>query len=85
VFRSGLAYEDHAPTEDYDDPVLTIGGIEPGEGLNRLLPTCLVESSTNQGELGFGDVDGKSGGRGRNFEIGRILHLKFETRNLRLD
>ena len=24
----------------YDDPVLTIGGIEPVDGFNRLLPTC---------------------------------------------
>ena len=66
MFRSGLAYEDHAPTEDYDDPVLTIGGIEPGEGLNRLLPTCLVESSTNPVGLSF---DGNSGSGNTNPEL----------------
>ena len=58
VSRSGLAYEDHAPTEDSmnGSPVLTIGGIEPLAGFNRLLPTCLVESSTNQdGNSGSGD------------------------------
>ena len=58
VSRSGLAYEDHAPTEDYDDPVLTIGGIEPVDGFNRLLPTCLVEGSTNRdGNSGSGTMN----------------------------